>query len=207
MARRTRGNEGISKMGKRHFLAFLLALAAAFPAAATSVLPVGLDKMVADASVAFEGTCSGNRTERDPATNLVATYTTFAVHDVLKGQVGATYEIKQIGGSIPGGLTYKVDGVPRFREGQDYIVFLPGVSAAGFSSPVGLEQGRFVVTPTTNGREVANGRDFRDLTAGIPAGDLPPSLQQQAKRGGAMRRLDIDEFKQLVRSRAAGRPQ
>jgi hypothetical protein len=193
-------------MGKRHFLAFLFALAAVFPAAATSVLPVGLDQMVETAAVAFEGTCTGNRTERDPATKLVATYTTFAVHDVLKGQAGATYEIKQIGGAIPGGLTYRVDGVPRFEPGQDYIVFLPGVSAAGFSSPVGLEQGRFVVTPAANGREVANGRDFRDLTAGIPSAELPPSLQQQAKRAGSMRRLDIDEFKQLVRSRVRRSP-
>lgn len=199
-------DEGIFTMGKRLFLALLLAFAAAFPAAATSVLPVDLDQLVGTAAVAFEGTCTGNRTERDPATNLVATYTTFAVHDVLKGQVGGTYEIKQIGGAIPGGLTYKVEGVPKFQPGQDYIVFLPGVSAAGFSSPVGLQQGRFVVTPTANGREVANGRDFRDLTAGIPSGELPPSLQQQARRGGPMRRLDIDEFKQLVRSRV-GRPQ
>ena len=189
-------------MGKRLFLAFLLALAAAFPAAATSVLPVGLDQMVDNAAVAFEGTCTGNRTGRDPATNLVATFTTFAVHDVLKGEVGATYEIKQIGGSVPGGLTYKVDGVPKFQPGQDYVVFLPGISAAGFSSPVGLDQGRFIITPSANGREVANGRDFRDLTAGIPPAELPPSLQQQTKRGGTMRRLDIDEFKQLVRSRA-----
>ena len=193
-------------MGKRHFLAFLLALAAVFPAAATSVLPVGLDQMVGTAAVAFEGTCTENRTERDPATNLVVTYTTFSVHDVLKGPVGTTYEIKQIGGAMPGGLIYRVDGVPRFREGQDYVVFLPGVSAAGFSSPVGLEQGRFVVTPTANGREVANGRDFRDLTAGIPASELPPSLQQQTKRAGPMRRLDIDEFKQLVRSRVGRAP-
>lgn len=193
-------------MVKRLFLAFLLALAAVFPAAATSVLPVDLDQLVANSAVTFEGTCTENRTGRDPTTNLVVTYTTFAVHDVLKGDAGATYEIKQIGGAIPGGLTYRVDGVPKFQPGQDYIVFLPGVSAAGFSSPVGLEQGRFVVTPTGNGREVANGRDFRDMTAGIPSAELPPSLQQQAKRGGPMRRLDIDEFKQLVRSRVR-RPQ
>jgi hypothetical protein len=189
-------------MSKRWFLAFLLALAAAFPALATSVLPVDLDQMVATASVAFEGTCTGNRTERDPATNMVVTYTTFAVHDVLKGNVGTTYEIKQIGGELPNGMRYKVEGVPRFDPGQDYVVFLAGVSAAGFSSPIGLAQGRFVVTPATAGREVSNGRDFRDLTSTIPAADLPPALQQQAKRGEPMQRLDLDQFKQLVRRRA-----
>src|SRR6185437_5020963 len=115
-------------MNKRIFLALalLLAFAAAFPAAATSVLPVGVDQLVSDASVAFDGTCTGNRTERDPQTQLIVTRTTFAVHDVLKGDVGATYEIKQVGGELPEGLRYKVEGVPRFQVGQEYVVFLAG---------------------------------------------------------------------------------
>lgn len=189
-------------MTKRLFLALLLALA--WPAAATTVLPVDLDRMIGDASVAFEGTCTGNRTARDPQTHLIVTYTSFAVHDVLKGDVGATYEIKQLGGELESGLRYKVQGIPKFSVGQDYVVFLAGVSKAGFSSPVGLSQGRFVVTPGADGPEVSNGRDLKDMTAGIPDTELPPGLRQQAKRGGRVDRVQLDAFKALVRSRAGG---
>jgi len=189
-------------MTKRLFLALLLAVA--FPAAATMVLPVDLDRMIGDARVAFEGTCTGNRTARDPQTHLIVTYTTFAVHDVLKGDVGATYEIKQLGGELEGGMRYKVEGIPKFAVGQDYVVFLAGVSKAGFSSPIGLSQGRFVVTPGADGPEVSNGRDLKQMTAGIPEAELPPGLRQQAKRGGRVDRLQLDAFKALVRSRAGG---
>lgn len=191
-------------MRKGLFVAFFFWLAASGSAAAHTVLPVDLDTMIATAAVAFEGTCTGNRSERDTGSNLVVTYTTFSVRDALKGQVGQTYEIKQIGGDLPGGLKYHVDGMPHFQVGQDYVVFLNGVSAAGFSSPVGLEQGRFTVTAGSTGAEVANGRDFRELTASVPVDQLPASLQARAKRGEAVPRLNLDEFKQLVRNRARG---
>lgn len=183
----------------------LLALASALPAFATSVLPLDLDQVIAGAAVAFDGTCTGNRTGRDPVSNLVVTYTTFAVHDVLKGDVGATYEIKQIGGELPNGLKHRVEGVPRFTVGQEYVVFLPQVSSGGFSSPVGLSQGSFTVSQTEKGARVANGRDFREMTSPIPAAQLPGELQAQAKRAttGPVRELDLGEFKQLVRQRAA----
>jgi hypothetical protein len=84
--------------------------------------------------------------ERDPQTNLVVTYTTFAVEDVLKGTVPATHTIKQIGGNLAAeGTTLRVEGIPTFVVGQNYVVFLAGVSSAGFSSPIGLGQGRFSV--------------------------------------------------------------
>ena len=188
---------------KRLAALFLLALASVFPAFATSVLPMDLDQMVAASAVAFDGTCTGNRTGRDPVSNLIVTYTTFAVHDVLKGDVGATYEIKQIGGALPNGLQHHVEGVPRFAVGQEYVVLLPQASSGGFSSPVGLSQGQFTVTQTEKGATVSNGRDFREMTSTIPSEQLPGDLQTQTKRAtGPVRQLDLSEFKQLVRNRA-----
>jgi len=75
---------------------FLLALAASLAvltAHATSVLPLYLDEIVDSAAVAFEGTVISNRTTRDEATGLVVTYTTFKVHEALKGTPGETYTI------------------------------------------------------------------------------------------------------------------
>ncbi|HET8834716.1 MAG TPA: hypothetical protein VFN08_08300 [Gemmatimonadales bacterium] len=184
-------------------LACLIALASIAPARATSVLPLPLDGIVSGAAVAFEGTCVSNSTRRDPVSGLVATFTTFAVHDVLRGSLGTQYTIKQVGGELPAeGIAFRAHGVPTFKVGQDYVVFLPAPSSIGFSSPVGLSQGRFVVTPGAAGNEVTNGRDFRDMTSGIPDTEFPPGLAQKVKHAAQpVRRADLAEFKELVRSR------
>lgn len=185
-------------------LAFLLAFAAALHAGAASVLPVSLDHLADNAAVIFEGTCVGNRTERDQATGLVVTYTTFSVREVLKGNAASVHEIKQVGGQMPdGGLSFRVDGVPTFAVGESYVVFLAGVSTAGFSSPIGLAQGRFAVSREPAGRTVSNGRDFREMTAGMPNTMLPFAARTATTGApGRVERLDLDEFKQLVRTRA-----
>ena len=176
-------------------------LSLADPAHAMSVVPLYLDEMIDTAAVAFEGRVVANRTERDPATNLVVTYTTFEVRDVLKGSVGARHEIKQVGGAMPdGGVEYRVQGVPRFEPGSDYVVFLAGVSSQGFSSPIGLSQGRFGIRTEMQGRRVANGRDFRDMTARM--GARIPSVAWARIEGaqGAVRDMDLEDFKQAVRN-------
>jgi hypothetical protein len=179
------------------------ALAAAFlvPVHAASVLPLYLDEMIDTSAVAFEGRVTANRTVRDEATRLVVTYTTFEVLDVLKGPVGATHEIKQIGGSLPGeGVEYRVPGIPSFHIGEEYVVFLAGVSSLGFSSPIGLSQGRFGIDASDAGRGVGNGRDFRDMTARM-ADRLPATAQARMLRAAEpVRRMDLDDFKRAVRA-------
>lgn len=180
----------------RKTLFYFYLLTVALPAPAMSVLPLQLDEIIDTASVAFQGTCTANRTEREAQTNLVVTYTTFAVKDVLKGAVQTTHVIKQIGGKMPEGeMSYRVEGVPSFVVGEEYVVLLAGVSSAGFSSPIGLAQGKFTVDAV--GNRVSNGRDFREMTARMPTVLLP---------GGAapVRHLGLDEFKQLIRARVGG---
>ena len=166
-----------------------------------SVLPLYLEELIDTSTVAFEGTCTDNRTEIEDATGFVVTHTTFAVHDVLKGSVGTIHVIKQIGGSLPEEkLQYQVEGIPRFNVGEEYVVFLAGVSAAGFSSPIGLQQGKFSIKSGSAGRQVRNGRDFKDMTARISAG-LPPKAKAKLQQDrGAVTEMDLDEFKQMVRS-------
>jgi hypothetical protein len=190
-------------MLRSFILTCLLALANIAPARATSVIPLPLDGIVSAAAVAFEGTCISNSTQRDPATRLVVTYTTFAVHDVLRGTLGTQYTIKQVGGEIPTErIGFRAEGIPSFQVGQDYVVFLPAPSSIGFSSPVGLSQGRFVVTPGAAGNEVTNGRDFRDMTSSIPDADFPPGLAQKLKHAAQpVRHADLAQFKQLIQSR------
>jgi hypothetical protein len=163
----------------RWLMAALVAALVHFtPAHATTVRALDIDDLVAGSAVVFDGTCTGNRTERDAQTNLVVTYTTFAVRDAIKGEVAATHVIKQVGGDLEdGGPSFRIQGVPKFTPGQDYVVFLPPASSLGFSSPTGLSQGRFHVTREKNApAKVTNGRHFHDL----------------------------DELKELVRNRSKG---
>ncbi|MFZ1545501.1 MAG: hypothetical protein WAT12_00120 [Candidatus Nitrotoga sp.] len=177
----------------------LISLLIALPAQAMSVLPLYLDEIVNDAAIAFQGKSLENHSELDPQTNSIVTYSTFEVQEVLKGEVGATHTIKQIGGELQGKKT-QITGVPTFTVGESYILFLYGVSASGFSSPVGLGQGKFNIIPMSTGFHVSNGRDFKEMTLGTPNSLVPASvLNKMQQAPGRVQRLDLDEFKQLVR--------
>ena len=188
-------------MPKQFLFACVLSLMIAMPASAMSVLPLYLDEIVDDAAIAFQGKSIENHSERDKQTGSIVTYSTFEVQDVLKGEVGAKHTIKQIGGKLEG-ETHQTSGVPTFTVGESYVLFLYGVSAAGFSSPVGLDQGKFNIIPVSTGFHVTNGRDFKEMTLGISADLVPPSAQiKMQKASGPINRLDLDEFKQLVRQK------
>jgi hypothetical protein len=180
-----------------------IALACLMPqrAHAMSVIPLYLDEVIDTSAVIFEGTCVDNRSERDAVTGLVVTHTTFEVRDVLKGGVGRTHTIKQIGGSLPGeALQYRVQGIPRFEPGQDYVVFLAGMSRAGFSSPIGLAQGRFEITNEEGVRRVRNGRDLREMTSRIAAQVPLAEKSRMEKTKGAVEKMDLEDLKQTVRN-------
>jgi hypothetical protein len=180
--------------------ALCCALTLAGPAHATSVLPLYLDEVIDQSTTAFEGTVTENRSARDPATNDIVTYTTFTVSDVLKGSVPATYTIKQIGGVLPGeNVQFRVFGIPKFTVGQDYVVFMAGVSAEGFSSPIGLGQGRFIVTQDAKGKHVGSGGDFRHTAARMGAHMGAQAKALMASEAAPVRDMDLDAFKQMVR--------
>jgi hypothetical protein len=191
----------------RNFLCALVWLSCliALPSAALSVRPLQLDEVIDQASTAFEGTCIGTETGRDPQTGEIVTFTTFRIDEVLKGTVGATLRIKQIGGEVAEeGIRNVIPGVPRFNVGDSYVVFMPQASAAGFSSPIGLEQGRYHIQLGEQGRQVGNGRDFKELTQRISAATLSQSAGASLQRTGPVLKLGLEEFKDIVRRRAGG---
>ena len=190
-------------MLKRILAACLLGLAFAIPAQATSVLPLYLDEIVDQSAVVFQGVCMENRSARDPATGMIVTYTTFQVVDKLKGAVGATHTIKQIGGELPGErVGFKIQSVPTFAVGESYVVFLAGVSQAGFSSPIGLGQGRFTVVARPGGLEVTNGRDFKELTSRIAPETMTKSARSALAGSGSVNHFPLEDLKNIVRQRA-----
>ena len=150
---------------------FLILLLCSLQAAATSVLPVSLQRMAATAEIIFHGTAIGNEVRLDPTSGRVATFTTFEIIETIKGKVAATHTIKQIGGQLPGSnVRLVIHGVPKFTAGQEYVVFLPKASSLGFASPIGLSQGKFDIRKLNGESLVSNGR--------VPGAQMKTTPQQ-----------------------------
>ncbi len=162
----------------------LCALLFSLSTSATSVLPVSLQRMASAAELIFYGKAIENEVKLDDVSGRVATFTTFEIIELIKGTAGATHTIKQIGGQLPGSNVRQViHGVPRFTIGKEYVVFLPKASKLGFSSPVGLSQGRFAVRPAQGDKSVTNGRSISALLENQTQQTAPSSAKfaQQKK--------------------------
>jgi len=145
---------------KTPFLIFglLLNLLTLTNASATSVLPISLEQLSVRAHLIFHAEVIGNEVRRDTQSGQIATYTEFRIIDSIKGDVGSTHTIKQIGGRHEESkIIMRVHGVPRFQTGKNYVVFLPEKSSLGFSSPLGLHQGSFSVLKIDGEQIVTNG--------------------------------------------------
>jgi hypothetical protein len=89
---------------------------------------------------------------------LPATWVTLDVANTLKGEASTLLTFKQIGlpEPLPDGTYVEIAGLPRYQVGDEVVLFLRGNSAAGFTSPVGFEQGVFRVAPNRGRASVAS---------------------------------------------------
>lgn len=128
-------------------------------ASATSLLPLSLEQLSTRATLIFYGTVISNEVIKDEKSGRIATFTNFSINELIKGEAGSTHMIKQIGGYHASSKTrLLIHGVPEFLTGKDYVIFLPEKSTLGFSSPLGLHQGRFTITTVDNETIVSNGQ-------------------------------------------------
>jgi hypothetical protein len=144
-------------------VSLVLNLALFSTASATSLLPVTLEQLSTRATLIFYGKVTSNQVKQDAQSGQIATFTEFEVIDLIKGTTEDTHTIKQVGGYHKDSDTrLLVHGVPEFLVGKEYIVFLPEKSTLGFSSPLGLHQGRFSVATIDNERVVSSGRNLAE---------------------------------------------
>lgn len=182
----------------RTILVCLLGLLLSAPALATTVLPVSLERMSTSAELIFYSTVISNEIKVDEISGHIATFTTFEIIEVIKGDVGDTHTIKQLGGQLPDSkVMHRVPGVPEFTVGEKVVVFLPQESRLGFASPLGLSQGRFVVREQNGVTTVNNGRALQpSLTQASKTTADKPLLKQPAS-------TSLAEFLKTVRKLAA----
>lgn len=108
-------------------------------ASATTLLRMSLAKMAQTAKVIVRARCVGSSTNWDAGE--IWTFTTFDAEETWRGSAPARFTVRLLGGRL-GNLTASVSGVPRFRIGEDVILFLEPTARGDFSV-VGWEQGTF----------------------------------------------------------------
>ena len=130
--------------------ALLAAMCAASTARATTIERMSLEKMSRTAKVIVRARCAGNFTGQDAGE--IWTFTSFEVKQVWRGKAPGLIRVRLLGGRA-GNLTSSVSGVPRFRAGEEVLLFLEPTPRGDFSV-VSWEQGTFRIH-----RDRATGRE------------------------------------------------
>jgi hypothetical protein len=118
---------------------FLGALATGAATRATTLMRISIEKMSQTATVIVRARCLGNSTEWD--TGEIRTLTSFEVEEIWKGSASGRITVQLLGGTV-GNLTSRVSGVPRFRSGEEVVLFLEPTPRDDFSI-VSWQQGTF----------------------------------------------------------------
>lgn len=169
-------------------LTSLLAVAAA---QATTLRRMSLDELTADSGAVVRARCVAIESRWEGG--RIWTFTTFEVVETLKGNAPSTIRVRLIGGRA-GSLTSRVEGVPRFRAGEEAYVFL-APAAPGDWTVTGWALGTFRIT-----RDKRTGREtVTQDTAGI-------TLFHPATRrfeAGGVRQMPLEDFRSRVAAAAA----
>ncbi len=142
--------------GRRRLALFasgLMAVAAAAPVTATSLIQMSFEDLVDEAAIVVVGEATASRVEN--SAGGVYTITTFEVSDAIVGGA-ATVDVATPGGaSKPGKFRVSESnaGAPVFLLGGESLLFLSD-GAANEYSVVGYTQGAFSVTETAGGKMV-----------------------------------------------------
>ena len=110
--------------------------------------------------------------------NLNTVVVTMSVEEVLKGTPGRTLTYRQF-------IWDPRDPADHagYVSGKEVLVFLNPVTSAGFTSPVGLSQGRFEVLRSSRGEPMAvNGVGNKGLLRGMEALTTAPGTSPTTRR-------------------------
>ncbi|MGH9555872.1 MAG: hypothetical protein ACRD2Y_08630 [Terriglobales bacterium] len=188
----------------KRFLLLLVAVLLAAPAWAqrgARTYSVNLSQLTEQAAVIVRGNVISARVEKHPEfKNLHTVVVTVRVKEALKGETGDPFTFRQYIWDIRD--RYDAAG---YKKGQELLLLMNRENKYGFSSPTGLEQGRFRIFRDREGREVVvNGHDnvglFRNLTStvsrkGIRLSARSSELASTHRRGP----IAVADFTQVLR--------
>ncbi|MGH9793176.1 MAG: hypothetical protein ACRD5G_00260 [Candidatus Acidiferrales bacterium] len=165
----------------------LTLLLAAAAAQATTLRRMSLDELTADSGVVARVRCMASESRWEGG--RIWTFTTFEVIETLKGRAPSTIRVRLIGGRA-GSLTSRVEGVPRFRAGEETFVFL-APAAQGDWTVTGWVLGTFRLTRDKRTGQEAVTQDTAGLTLFDP-------ITRRFEPGG-VRQMPLDDFRGRVR--------
>jgi hypothetical protein len=183
------------------FLVFPILFSLGFVAQATTVIPPNFDELVSRAQIIFEGEVTGLQSQwiGEGAEHRIVTFVTFKVDDTLKGNPGATYSIRMLGGTVDG-QTMEVTDAPKFKVGDHDVLFVEN-NGSQFIPLVGIQHGRFRV------QKDQAGRDTLVTSAGQPLADVSQLGSNEATIARGKAALSLDDFKSSIRSHARAQAQ
>lgn len=126
-------------------------------------IEIDLEKMVKSAGTIFSGRCIDVQNGVHPDyQNVNVKFVEFDILDVLEGRVGDRLKFMQFGNGI------EMPHAPKYRKGENVLLFLYPASQYGFTSPVGGHQGKFSIkTDAESGKpavvEVLNKRKLFEI--------------------------------------------
>lgn len=179
----------------RTLLVVLPLLAVAFSARATTVIAPDFDHLVSRAQVIFEGDVTAVQSQwmGEGAEHRIVTYVSFKVDDALKGDVGTSYTIRMLGGTVDG-HTMTVTDAPKFAVGDHDLLFVEN-NGSQFVPLVGIAHGRVRIQKDQSGADVLmTGEDQ-------PLADVSQLGVDEARVAGHRRSLSLRDFKATVRDR------
>ncbi len=173
---------------------------------ATTVIPPSFDELVTQAELIFQGTVTDVRSEwvGEGGQRHIVSYVTLKVEDQIKGNPGATYTVRLLGGTV-GDQTMEVSDSPKFKIGDRDILFVEH-NGTQFIPLVGIMHGRFrVVRDDTTGTEIVKsdkGEKVTDLAQlGKEKHAAEANSANAADAGRAGQALGAASFKSAIRAR------
>jgi hypothetical protein len=137
-------------------LTFFITLALSVLAQRGAVIaPESIDQLTEEATLIVHGHITSTKVEPHPQlSNLMTVLVTMDVEETLKGTSQKSIQFRQYIWDIRDQLDSA-----RYAKNQELLLMLGPVSRYGLRSPVGLDQGRFLITRDSKDQPVAlNGR-------------------------------------------------
>ena len=126
----------------------------------SSLASMTIEQMARASSLIVRAQCVENSATMD--SGEIWTFTKFRVLETWRGSAGSEITVRLLGGTF-GNLTSTVSGVPRFRPGEDVVLFLQRMPDGNYSV-VSWMQGTFRIRSNTRGTEAIVSQD----TAAFP---------------------------------------
>jgi hypothetical protein len=185
----------VRRLSVRFALLLLPLVALAASARATTVIAPDFDHLVSRADAIFEGDVTNVQSQwiGEGAQHRIVTFVTFKVDQSLKGDLGNSYTIRMLGGTVDG-ETMSVTDAPKFAVGDHDLLFVEN-NGRQFIPLVGIQHGRIRIQKDQTGNDVlVTGEDQ-------PLADVAQLGKDEPEVARNRRSLSLQQFKAAVQDR------